>query len=60
VVEEQEVMYEAPKSLDEFVKRYTGHARYHNLLKLARGNKDHRVEAIKLCMDLAKKENKLK
>lgn len=55
-----EQSYAPPTNLDDYIKQYTGHGKYHVLLRLARHSVSEREQALKLCIDLAKQDKKLK
>jgi hypothetical protein len=48
-----------PISLQDYINQYKGNSRFVRLLTLADKNQDMRTEAIRVLLELAKKEKKL-
>lgn len=49
-----------PGTLKAYVNNYTGNTRFTRLLTLAEKQKAFRTDALRLCLDMAKSEKKLK
>ena len=57
---DQEEAFVPADTLEKYIASYSGHGKFHILLRLARNSVIHREKALKLCVDLAKQEKKLK
>ena len=57
---EDDTVYVAPRNLAEYIRQYSGHARFNILLRLSKNNIALRSDALKMVYNLAKEENKLK
>lgn len=48
-----------PSTLKSYIQQYTGNSRFTRLLTIAEKQKSLRIYAIRLCLEMAKAENKI-